>query len=287
LFVPIIRLSRVSVIASLVFAILPLAAHAHGDIHERIDAATLAIKADPTNAQLYVVRGDLHCEHQEYAEANADYDSAAKLDPNLAVVDFCRAKLLALAGEYSSARKTFDAYLARVPNDGRALAERGRLLARLNVRKDAVADFNRALTLLQDPPPEIFLERANVQLADGQTEAALRGLDEGIKALGPIVTLQVRAIEVDLVRTNYDSAVTRLDTIINQSARKENWLLKRGDVLLRAGKTEAASESYRKAIEAIQALSSRLQASEAMFELKRSIEQKLNTVTNVPAQSKP
>jgi tetratricopeptide (TPR) repeat protein len=265
----------------------PLTARAHGDVHERIVSATLVIEQDPTNARLYMIRGELHREHQDYPAASADYNHAAKLDPKLAAVDLCRAKLLVDSGKLAAARAKFDEYLARVPEDGRALAERGRLLARLDQRKQAIADFTRALTLLREPQPDIFLERAQIQMADDQQEAARQGLDEGIKTLGPLVTLQLYAIELDLSCTNYDSAVARLDTIIKQSARKENWLLKRGDVLLRAGKTEAARESYRKAIEAIQALPSRLQESEAVFELKRSVEQKLNTVTNVPPQSKP
>jgi tetratricopeptide (TPR) repeat protein len=285
--VMIFQLCRVYATLTFVLALLPLTARAHGDVHERIQSATRAIENNPTNARLYIIRGELHREHQDYPAAHADYDHAEKLDANLAAVDLCRAKLLVDCGRLAAACAKFDEYLTQVPSDGRALIERARLLARMGQRKPAAADITHALTLLSEPQPDIFLDRAKLQVADGQPEAALHGLDDGIKVLGPIVTLQLYAIELELSRTNYDSAVTRLDTIIKQSARKESWLARRGDILVLAGKTGAARNSYQGALDAVRALPARLQESETVIELCRRVERALNNLTHAPAGAKP
>ena len=52
-------------------------------------------------------------------------------------------------------------------------------------------------------------------------DEALRGLDEGINQLGPVVTLQLLAIDLELRRKSYDAALTRLDLIAAESERKE------------------------------------------------------------------
>ena len=267
-------------------AALPLTTHAHGDLHRRIERATAAISNEPTNARLYLIRGELHREHRDIGAAIADYERAEKLDTNLTQVDFCRAKLLMDFGELPAARVKFDDYLSRVPSDGQALIERARLLSRMSERKAAIADFTRGIALQHEPQPDVFLERAQVQVADGQSEAALRGLDEGIKLLGPLVTLQLRAIDLEVSRTNYNAALTRLDSIINQSARKENWLARRGDILLQAGKTNDARVSYELALAAAQSLPQRLQEGEPVIALSERLTRTLRGLTNSPAGGK-
>ena len=285
---PLSRHSCVCINAAILIGtlLIPSSASAHGEIHERIKNATLAIERDSTNARLYLLRAELHSEHLDYPAANDDVDRAERLDPNLAAVDLSRARLLAHFSQMAAARTNYDRYLKRVPDDGNALVERARLFVRLNQRKLAVADFNRALTILREPGPDVYLDRAKTQIAEGQSEAALRGLDEGIKALGPIVALQLYAIELELARTNYDSAVRRVDTITSQSARKESWLVKRAEILQRAGKKTEARESYQSALDAIHALPPRLQGSESVIELGQQIGRALKDVTNAPANTK-
>jgi len=82
----------------------------------------------------------------------------------------------------------------------------------------------------------------------------LRGLDEGINKLGPVVTLQLAAIDLELRRKNYDAALTRLDQITAKSERKEAWLVKRGEILKLAGRDDEARTAFNAALVAIEAL---------------------------------
>jgi len=265
----------------------PLFGFAHGDVHARIAALTEQIAKDTNNAQLFLQRGELHREHQDWTAATADYDRAARLDPKLVAVEFCRGKMLAESGQLAAARAAFDRYLITTPADGNALLARARLLVKLGQRKPAVADFTRAAELLREPPPECFMERAQTLVADGQVDDALGGLDEGIKRLGPIITLQLYAIDLDLERKAYDQALARLETILQQASRKENWWMKRGEIELLAERPGEAKKSFEAALAAADALPERIRDTEAMQNLRKQASTVLAGLTNAPAVSAP
>jgi len=85
-------------------------------------------------------------------------------------------------------------------------------------------------------------------------DEALRGLEEGISKLGPVVTLQLAAIDLELRRKNFDGALVRLDQIAAQSQRKESWLVRRGEILKLAGRDEEARAAFNAALNAIESL---------------------------------
>jgi tetratricopeptide (TPR) repeat protein len=243
--------------ATLCVALLWSFAHAHEGLHEQILAVTAKIKRDPKNASLYLHRGELHRLHRDWTRAAADYDRAARLQPNLTIVDLARGKMLFEAGRLQRAKFTLDRFLSQQPGHYEGLLTRARVLARIGARNDAIKDFTQALDLAESstPEPELYLERAQVTAGDAQRIAeALNGLDEGIKRLGPLVTLQLAAIDLELRRHNYDGALHRLDLIAAQSERKESWLVRRGEILKLAGRDEEARAAFNAALVAIESL---------------------------------
>jgi predicted Zn-dependent protease len=236
-------------------ALLPSFVNAHEGLHEQIAALTAKIKRDPKNASLYLQRGELHRLHRDWSRAAADYDRAARLQPSLKIVDLARGKMLFESGRLQRSKSTLDRFLSRQPGHYEGLLTRARVLAKLEKRSDAARDFTEALTASSVPEPELYLERASVLAGDEQqiTEA-LRGLDEGIAKLGPVVTLQLAAIDLELRRHHYDAALTRLDQITAQSERKETWLVRRGEILKLAGRNDEARAAFNAALVAIESL---------------------------------
>jgi len=57
---------------------------------------------------------------------------------------------------------------------------------------------------------EVGRDRALAAEGGDHLDEALRGLDEGIKRLGPIVTLELYAIDLELAHKRYDSALESL-----------------------------------------------------------------------------
>ena len=257
-------------------ALLPQQADAHGELLIRIAETTKKIEAATNNAQLYLDRGELYREDKNWAAAKADYDHAAVLDPNLATVDFCRAKMLDDSGEFESARALFDKILSGNPTDGEAFVGRARVLLKLNQRPAAIEDFQSGLQWLPKPKMEYFLELAQAMAAEGKPEDALRVLDSGIAKFGPLIPLQTLAVELELGQKNRSAAVLRLDTIIERAFRKEDWLAKRGDVLFTAGRLAEAKKSFEEALAAISILPWRLQQGPAMQKLQSHVHSALD-----------
>jgi tetratricopeptide (TPR) repeat protein len=262
----------------------PLAAAAHQNLEARLATLTAEIAQATNHAALYLQRGEVHREHLDWPAAAADYDRAARLDAKLGAVDLCRARMLADSARLPEARAQFDRYLACCPEDGRGYVERARVLIRLKQHHAAVADFTQALLLLRESQPEIFLERAQALLADDRVDEALRGLDEGVKKLGPVVTLQVVALELELKQKQFDAALARLDTIMAQAARKENWFARRGDIERQAGRPEDARKSYAAALSAVTNLPAHLQQSPFVLNLQTRVQASLQTLSNAPAE---
>ena len=57
---------------------------------------------------------------------------------------------------------------------------------------------------------DVGRDRALAAESGDHLDEALRGLDEGIKRLGPIVTLELYAIDLELAHKRYDSALESL-----------------------------------------------------------------------------
>ena len=243
------------VLIAVCIALLAGLARAHEGLHEQIAALTAKIKRDPKNASLYLQRGELHRLHRDWRQAAADYDRAERLQPSLKTVELARGKMFFDSGRLQRAKSTLDRFLNQQPEHYEGLITRARVLAKLGERSGAAKDFTQAVALSSAPEPELYIERAKVLAGDEQRiNEALTGLDEGINKLGPLVTLQLAAVDLDLRRRNYDGALVRIDQIAAQSQRKEAWLVKRGEILKLAGRDDEARAAFNAALLAIESL---------------------------------
>jgi tetratricopeptide (TPR) repeat protein len=246
---------------------------AHGGLAAQIAALTAQIASSPTSPELFVQRGELYRATRQYQHALADLDRATRLDPRLAAADLLRSHVFLDIGDPRSAADAATRVLTRQPGHGGALVARARALAQLGRLRDAAIDFTRALEAR--PHPDVYIERARVVVTGGPgaIEEALRGLDDGIRRLGPIVTLELEAIDIELRRAHYDAALTRLDRVSAQAARKESWLARRGAILESAGRFDEARATYQAALAAadnLPAWTQQTAASSALIERLRT-----------------
>ena len=108
-------------------------------------------------------------------------------------------------------------------------------------------------------------------------------MDDGIERLGPLVTIQLHAIDLELKRKQFDAALARLEKIAAQSPRKETWLARRGEILLQAGRREEARAAYEQALKALDTLPPGRRNVPAMNELERRIKAALEATRPVSA----
>jgi predicted Zn-dependent protease len=261
------------IVALIAASLLPLHLAAHGDLHEQIRAVTEQIAKDPKNSELYLKRGELHRAHQEWDEAQADYDHALALNPGLTVIDFTRGRMFLEANWPRSAKVCLDRFLRKHTNHVEGFTARARTLVKLEKPLDAARDFTTAIGFAPTGRPELYIERAQALASAGDKHyaEALRGLDEGIERLGPLVTIQLHAIDLELRRKQFDAALGRLEKIAVQSPRKETWLARRGEILQQAGRPDEARAAYEEALKALNTLPSARRNVPAMAELERRI----------------
>lgn len=229
-------------------------ASAHGPLVEQLAKLTVAIERNPTDAQLYVRRGELNRVHEDWDAALADYARAKALAPDDDRIEFLRGRALQEAGRPTEAKAALDAYLARHPADAEALVARARALRALGENRAAADAYALALERTPGPDPDLYLQRAQAQLAAGDFAAAVEGIDSAIARLGPVASLQLFAIELDVKQGRIDSALARLDMVASRSARKETWHARRGEILASAGRPDDARTAYAAALSAIDAL---------------------------------
>jgi tetratricopeptide (TPR) repeat protein len=194
----------------------------------------------------------LYRAHHEAAAALADYASALRIDPSLAVVHLARGRLLVEAGRPGDALPDLNRFLLIEPLHADGLMVRARALAAVGRGDAARDDYDRALQLADNP--DWFIERARVVRATAGASAALAGLDQGIARLGPIVTLTLEAIGDELSLGRYDAALARLERFVSASGPHPRWLVERGEILRAAGRLDDARAAFTASLAAMDAL---------------------------------
>lgn len=242
--------------------------NAHAEIEESVGRLNTALAASPQDAGLYLARGELYARHADLVGAEANYLRAAELAPHLPRLDRARGALALAAGQPAEARQHLDRALTLDPRDAEAMIIRSRAHSASGHPAPALADFNGALALLGQPRPELFLERARLFSSPAD---ALRSLDEGIAQIGPVLTLQLRALELEESLGRTEAVLTRLDCMMAGAERRETWLKCRGDVLSRAGRPAEARAAYAAALAEIVALPAWLRESPPTQQLAREL----------------
>ena len=244
---------------------------AHGDLHERIASLSRSIKAQPADGNLFLQRGELYRLHAEPDLAIGDYCRALRLDATLDLAQLGMARAWLDMGKPIEARANLESFLTKHPRNAEALLVRARILAIQGEARAAAADYTGALGALSRPAPEIFLERAAVLSNEGLIDEAIAGLDEGVTRLGYIAPLELRAVELELGRQRYDSALARLNGQIERAPRKEFLLCRRGAILEKAGRLSEAHLAYTAASRELETLPPAQRANRALSDLSDQI----------------
>ncbi|MFM1767817.1 MAG: hypothetical protein RJA22_346 [Verrucomicrobiota bacterium] len=264
-------------LAAALFA-APSVARAHGDFHTLITAADQDVQKEPGKPEPYLRRAELYRLHQMWPECEADIARAVVLVPELPLVDLCLGRLRMDTAWPLTARAHFDRFLAKHPDHVEALTLRSRVWQALGHPLNASEDLARAVRATPEGAPELYIERAQAlaSAGSGQWETALAVLDDGMRKMGPLVTLQLTAIDIELRRQNYDGALSRVDAVAARSPRKESWLARRGEILLQAGRSDEARQAYQSALAALDTLPPVRRNVPAVLDLERRIRVELD-----------
>jgi len=262
-----------------------LFARPHGDVHLQIVDLTQKIAETPDQPELYLRRGELYRLHRLWDAALADFESARSLPDAPITIDLFFGRLYVDAGWPETGRTVLSRFIKAHSDFDEAYVLRARALVQLDLPLEAAKDFTTAIQTSAMPRPELYIQRAQAMASAGPDHwvAALAGLDEGIAKLGPLVTLQLPAIDIEMKRQAYDKALARLETVAAQSPRKETWLKRRGEILLEAKRPDEAKAAFQEALRALDTLPPARRNVPAMQDLRRDLEQHLEAFSPRPA----
>lgn len=275
----IIKLSVVALL--LVVLISPRVANAHGDLDERIEEVSELLRSRPTNPQLLFDRGILYEQHGDHDGALADFEKVAALSPHFPGLGFARARSSFGAGRFVQALSALDQIQPPESNRGDVYLWRGRILVKLGQPLRAGTNYTTAFARLERASPDVFIEysRAIATAGTNHYEMAIAGLDEGIKRVGPVITLNLEALEMELLIGRNDAALARVERMMKTTPNVAPLWKQKGEVLERLNRKLEAISAYSQAIALIEKLPASRRSTEANRELEVQLRAKRSAVS--------
>lgn len=219
---------------------------AHPEPAVEIDRLTQQLQKEPKRIDLLLTRAHCNAEAGRAADAVKDLDAAQAIDPQSRLVRLQRGLVLAQLSRTEEAEGELSKYIKDGGEDPRAWIERARIRARLNRPKEAVSDYDKALTTSDDL--DAFLERGAIQEKLGRLEDAAAGYQQGLARMPRSVVLQIPLVRVETARKRYPAALRLIDDAMAAAPVKTDWYLRRADVHAAAGSKSAAQADRESAL---------------------------------------
>lgn len=253
---------------------------ADGNISLLIEEISKKIEKQPQNAELYFRRGEFQRSHGQWMMALADFDEARRINPKMIETDLAKGETLFKADQLKAAKLSLDRYLSKKPDHEWGLMIRGKVLMGLGMYQSSAEDFTQAIANGGSLKVDYYFERAQAFLAMNPKnyKEALKGLDEGIQKIGPLVVLETLAIDCEVELKLWESALQRVDLLANQAARKDGWLARKGEILQLAGKNKEAREAYEACLKALESLPPYRRQIPVTLEIENRVKTALNSL---------
>ena len=232
--------------------------YGHGEMHDVIKVKNEEITKDPQNASLYLQRGLLYEQHGAADEAVKDFNHAEKLKPELTDFNLLRGKVLLANDQFKEALENLNRSLQKnsTKTNSPAYALRGRAFYSLKKYDEAEKDFIKAVDFSEDLRPALVLElmHAHLKSTGAKRKTALSYLEKGLERVGPSIALLSERIFLLEEEKDYLNAAEEAGKVLEMVNRKEIWLIRRAEYLIKAGKKDAAEKDLNLCLELIKKL---------------------------------
>lgn len=250
---------------------------AHGSVHSQIEQLSGEIARDPRNAELHLRRGRAYLASDHAAEAAADLRRALRLDPALHGAHYFLGEAELARGRAKAARQAAERFLETLGQSDVGGRYRGlTLLARALAEREqhaAAADaYGQALALAEQAQPEDYLAHAELLERAGRRAEALATVQAGLARLGSIVTLEQRALALEVAAGQHEAALSRLARLIEHTAQPAALWQQRGKLLAQLGRMDEAKQCYVAGLAVLARLPTNKRDTPALRELSAQLE---------------
>ena len=245
----------------------------HGDRTERLEDLDARLETQPDSADLLLERADIRRRLGQHEQALADLERLLDISPGHAQGQYLLGLTHLDRESFAEAESALRRYLRAKPHSAAGHLALAQALTGQDRHLAAAREYERAIAAQPIPVPDHFLARARAYRDAGEpyVARAILGLDEGMRSLGPLITLQRLAIELELARRNPSGAIDRVDAVLAGVERKETWLVTKARILADAGRQREAEATLRLAGDTLGRLPHRIRSSPAMVALADTI----------------
>ena len=271
--------------AALLLALCSPLCWGHGAIDERIVELTADLAENPNDAKLRFLLAEAYAQHEEWEPAMRSLARAEELAPGVFPADLVRGRILLGARRAEEAKAALDRFLAANPAQPQALVFRARSLALLKMDAECLADYRAALAAIRNPEPELFQEVSEALSTRDQMDEAVRVLADGVEKLGPIPSLVLNAMRLEVATGRFDAALSRVDAMQKSAPRPEPWMAKRAALLGQAGRTDEARAAWKALAAHLAALPNLERGSHSMSILAEQAQQALQRISSATTRT--
>jgi predicted Zn-dependent protease len=256
----------------------------HGGYHERIAELTAETKKKPSDPLLHFALANLHGQHGDLQLALLNADRVEALAPGKFLTDLLRGQAWLVAEDFVRAKQALDRQLVSHPECAQAWLLRARAGEKLGQDTASLADYREALKRTASPDPDLIQEVAGALAKNGQSKEAAQVLAAGMKKLGNIPSLVLRALDLEIATKDFDAALLRIDEAQKTAPRPEPWMARRAAVLAQAGRVEESRAAWDAFVKHLDSLPDRERNSNAMSRLAKEANQALATLKSSSAK---
>ena len=204
-------------------------AFVHQSFQVGVDMLTAGLKQSPKAAGLYIARGVLYVQMADYDRAEADFEEAENLDPQLTISQAARGMIAEQQDDLDKALAVVENRLREKPNDAMLLFVEADILTQRNPEVGS-QDFERAMAAAQrasELQPDMTDALDLLAKLDLQAESNQRAVDESHEALrrNPDDQSAVYHLIVGLRRTGHKeelpALLQRLAELRQKATREE------------------------------------------------------------------
>lgn len=258
----------------IIFSLLVLPLFAHGELDERIQRTTDAILLDPDNDSLYISRGTLYYQHEDFMKSIRDFEKVESLSGPSSVVYMSYAKAWYKLGKYEFAIDNIDLALALNPENPVAYRLKGEVLSNIREFEKAADNYALALQYTHKLITESFLELAIALDSVNTEESILSSIDvlnDGRKRLADLSLFKKMIVDQYTKLNRLDEAIQMQTLLLEEANRKERHYYKRALLYIEANDLTKAKADILKAYDSINSLPHRYIRSKPIDTLREEL----------------
>ncbi len=262
----------------------PQMVFAHGDLDKRIKKASKEIKENPNDPALYLKRGELYFQHEEYKKSIDDYKMCVKLDMDSNLLNFRFAQSYEKKNAHKKALRHLDKILKTESEHVKAWRLKGLVLYKEKKFCDAATCYENVLTFAKESFTENYLDASKAWehcKKKGQAQNATEVIQRGLENLGTLNVFYQRLVYLYQKEKNFTAALDFQNKIITSLKRKEHAFYKRALIHKDAENPTAAKEDLQMSLDLIAALPRRFRKTKAIIDLKNKVQDLRKKLKNI------